>query len=151
MELPDRKWRQHIRPSWVDESDPIFLTLCTKPRGVNQLATAESWTQLVSAAEHIRVHHAYTPRLLLAMPDHVHMIVHIPVNLGIDTFIRKYKRASAYGTGITWQRWAFEHRIRDLDSLSEKWSYILKNPERAGLTKNGIPWPYLKIWPSCIR
>jgi len=148
MSLPSRKWLSHARPSWVDENDPIFLTLCGKPRKLNQFATAETWTHLVAAAEHLNLHAKCQPMLMMAMPDHVHMIVRIPISPGINDYIRRFKRASAYPTTIHWQPWAFDHRIRDEVSFADKWSYILANPSRGGLIPQGQAWPYLKIWAS---
>jgi putative transposase len=148
MPLPDRKWPSHARPSWVDENDPIFLTLCGQPRKLNQFATPESWAHLVAAAEHLRTLRKCPPMLMLAMPDHVHMIVSIPLQPGINDYIRRFKRATSYETTIHWQPWAYDHRIRDEVSLADKWSYILANPARAGLVSPGQAWPYLKIWTS---
>jgi len=84
--------------------------------------------------------------LLLAMPDHIHMLIMVSSNVGIRKFILRFKRACGYGRGIQWQRGAFDHRIRNKDSYLEKWEYILLNPVRAGLVTHQNFWPYVKIW-----
>ena len=84
--------------------------------------------------------------LLLAMPDHIHMLIMVSSNVGIRKFILKFKRVCGYGRGIQWQRGAFDHRIRNKDSYVEKWEYILLNPVRAGLVTHQNFWPYVKIW-----
>ena len=81
--------------------------------------------------------HGCAPLLLLAMPDHLHIIVRIPSRLPIATFVARFKRAAGYGLDISWQRGAFDHRIRNDDSYREKWAYVLANPVRAG--KQGQP------------
>jgi putative transposase len=147
MSLPDRKWLSHVRPNWVDAEDPIFLTFCGKPRRFNQFARPDRWGRIVSAAEHISERQLCVPLLLLAMPDHLHMIVLVPSRLGIASFVARFKRAVGYGLDVSWQRVAFDHRIRNDDSYREKWAYVMANPVRAGLVSSAESWPYVKTWP----
>ena len=147
MSMPDRKWLSHVRPNWVDAEDPIFLTFCGKPRRLNQFARPDCWKAVSAAANHLSSLHLCSPLLLLAMPDHLHMIVLIPSRLPIATFVTRFKRASGYGLDIRWQRGAFDHRIRNDDSYREKWAYVIANPVRAGLVASAELWPYVKIWP----
>ena len=147
MSMPDRKWLSHVRPNWVDGEDPIFLTFCGKPRRLNQFAHPDRWKAVSAAADHLFNLHLCSPLLLLAMPDHLHMIVLIPSRLPIATFVARFKRASGYSLDIRWQRGAFDHRIRNDDSYREKWAYVIANPVRAGLVSSAELWPYVKIWP----
>jgi putative transposase len=101
---------------------------------------------LVHSAEHLRQSKLWQPLLLLAMPDHVHLIVIIPKSVGIGEAIRRFKRAASYGNQIRWQPAAFDHRIRSDDSYREKWQYIMANPKRAGLIPEGAEWPYVRSW-----
>ena len=78
--LPRRKLN-HVRPSWVDDSDPIFLTICCQNRKVNQLAEPRKWSCLLKSAEEMRDNNLWNPRLIVAMPDHVHLIADIPRSL----------------------------------------------------------------------
>ena len=147
MSLPERKWLYHGRPSWVDGEDPIFLTFCGKPRGLNQFAHPDRWQSVSAAADHLSGIHLCVPLILLAMPDHLHMIVMIPSRLPIATFVARFKRAAGYGLDIHWQRGAFDHRIRNNDSFREKLAYVIANPLRAGLVSSAELWPYVKRWP----
>ena len=146
MGLPERETPGHHRPTWVSDNDPIFVTICGAARGVNQFARAPQWVALMNAAEHLARLRIWQPLLLLAMPDHVHLIVVIPKSAGINMAIRRFKRATSYGNQIKWQPAAFDHRIRSDDSYREKWQYVLANPKRAGLIQENGAWPYVKTW-----
>ena len=100
----------------------------------------------MNAAEHLARLRIWQPLLLLAMPDHVHLIVVIPKSAGINLAIRRFKRATSYGNQIKWQPAAFDHRIRSDDSYREKWQYVLANPKRAGLIQENGAWPYVNTW-----
>jgi putative transposase len=147
MSLPDRKWLSHVRPPWVDAEDPISLTFCGKPRGLNQFARPDRWGRITAAVEHLSECRLCAPLLLLAMPDHLHMIVMVPSRPGIASFVARFKRAAGYGLDISWQRGAFDHRIRNDDSYREKWAYVMANPLRAGLISSTETWSYVKSWP----
>ena len=144
--LPDRRKPGHHRPAWVKESDPIFLTICGDCRGVNQFAREPQWNSLVRSADHLRDLGIWQPILMLAMPDHVHIITVIPKKIGIALAVRRFKRAASYGGQIRWQPAAFDHRIRSDESYREKWAYIMANPKRGGLTKADQAWPYVTTW-----
>ena len=146
MSFYKRKWLRHTRPSWVDESDPVFITFVGKIRRVNQFASPECWKSIVDTIDYLEKQKICIPMLLLAMPDHIHMLIMVSSNVGIRKFILKFKRVCGYGRGIQWQRGAFDHRIRNKDSYVEKWEYILLNPVRAGLVTHQDFWPYVKIW-----
>ena len=146
MALPARRIPGHHRPAWAPGSDPIFLTICGVRRGENQFAREPRWAGLVRSAEHLQQQRRWQPLLLLAMPDHVHLIVIIPKSTGIGEAVRRFKRAASYGNQISWQAAAFDHRIRSDDSYREKWQYVLANPRRAGLVRENAAWPYVRSW-----
>ena len=146
MSFYERKWLRHTRPSWVDESDPVFITFVGKIRRVNQFASPECWKSIVDTIDYLEKQKICIPMLLLAMPDHIHMLIMVSSHVGIRKFILRFKRVCGYGRGIQWQRGAFDHRIRNKDSYVEKWEYILLNPVRAGLVTHQNFWPYVKIW-----
>ncbi len=146
MHWPQRHWLQHDRPSWVDAHDPIFITFCGLPRGLNQFAKPTVWTRLVATAEHLYLHHRCEPLLLLAMPDHVHLLVRIHTRFGIRAYIQQFKHSSGYGLKLRWQSNAFDHRIRGQQGVMVQWHYILQNPVRAQLVAHPDDWPYRKTW-----
>jgi REP element-mobilizing transposase RayT len=146
MALPDRKTLGHLRPTWASGDDPVFITICGTPRGINQLAREPQWGSLVKSAVHLRNQGIWQPVLMLAMPDHVHIIATISKSAGIGLAIRKFKRAASYGGLIRWQPAWFDHRIRSHDSYREKWHYVMNNPVRGSLTNSPEAWPYVITW-----
>jgi putative transposase len=147
MERSQRLWLRHVRPSWVDAEDPVFITLCGEPRGLNQFANAEAWAAQLEAAEHLRASGRWSPLLLLAMPDHVHILARVATRPGIGPVITAFKRKVSYLHPVRWQKGGFDHRIRTDDSFREKWAYVLANPVRAGLVADASAWPFVKVWP----
>ena len=135
----------HARPSWVDEHDPLFLTFCAKPRGVNHFAHPEAWKAILAEAQHQESKGRWRLRLIVAMPDHIHLIASVPVSPGIDRVGWCFKRGVSLRLRTSWQAGFFDHRIRDADSLSEKWNYVLMNPVRASLVKVATEWPYAYV------
>jgi putative transposase len=81
-------------------------------------------------------------KLLLLMPDHVHMLVGIPGDARLSNLIRDFKRITARTAKIDWQRNFFDRRLRHDDSESEKAAYIRSNPVRAGLIGDHDQWQY---------
>jgi len=82
-------------------------------------------------------------RLLLLMPDHVHALIAVPADGSLSKLLRDYKRITARTSGVKWQRNFFDHRLRQDESLTEKYDYILQNPVRAGLVAHEDKWPYV--------
>ena len=147
MEFTPRKKLTHVRPTWARESDPVFLTLCCRDRKRAWLTNESCWQALVCAAESMFRDHYWSPRLMVAMPDHVHLIADIPRLTGIPKVIRLFKAKTAITDQIDWQRDAFDHRIRNETAIRAKWHYVLMNPVRAKLCAAPSDWPYTKIWP----
>ena len=83
------------------------------------------------------------------MPDHVHVFLRLESHSNrLGTTIRTLKAAlsgALRGLGFVqahWQPGFFDHVIRHSESYAEKWSYVSKNPVRAGLTADAKSWPY---------
>ena len=68
----------------------------------------------------MRDNNLWNPRLIVAMPDHVHLIADIPRTVGIGRSIRLYKAKTAHAGQIKWQRSAFDHRIRNASAVRAK-------------------------------
>ena len=147
MERPERRWLRHDRPAWVDHADPIFITLCGQPRGLNQFALNDAWAAQLEASERLRTVGYWSPLLLLAMPDHVHVLARIGTQPGIGPVITAFKRKVSYLHSVRWQKGGFDHRIRTDDHFREKWAYVLANPVRTGLVSEPSAWPFVKVWP----
>ena len=148
MDRPIRRWLSHTRPAWVDADDPVFITLCGQPRGLNQFAKAEAWAAQLEAAEHLRASGRWAPLLLLAMPDHVHILARVAARPGVGAVLTAFKRKISYLDPVRWQKGGFDHRVRSDDHFREKWAYVLANPVRAGLVVDAATWPFVKTWPG---
>lgn len=123
-------------PNWV------FLTVCTEQRG-QWLARAS-----VQRALHDIWQTTATAWLVsdyLLMPDHLHLFC-APHDLKftIERWISFWKdRLAKKHLDIgTFQPGGFHHRLRDAESYSEKWQYVLENPVRAGLAAGPEDWQY---------
>jgi len=144
--IPCRKLLSHQIPSWVSENPTFFITINCVPRGKNQLASFPIADALKeSIAARIALGH-WWPRLILLMPDHLHGLIVFNPEKTMERIVRNWKRYAAANFHIVWQRDFFDHRIRNEESLEEKWQYILHNPVRAGLVSSPEEWPF--VWTS---
>ena len=141
---PRRKILCHDVPSWVPEGATFFITVNSLPRGQNQLAIPAVAIGLMESIATRVERGQWWPRLVLFMPDHLHALMVFPVDQDLTKVVRDWKRYTARKAGIRWQRDFFDHRIRNEQSLAEKWHYVAQNPVRAGLVPIPEDWPY--IW-----
>jgi len=119
-----------------------FVTTCCQHRGVNQLGTDRVGNVLFESARRYHSSQRWYLKLLLLMPDHLHMLIGVPGNAQLSRLIRDFKRITARMAKIDWQRNFFDHRLRHDESLAEKFEYVCQNPVRAGLITQGEEWPY---------
>jgi REP element-mobilizing transposase RayT len=147
MDFRIREYLPHQRPPWVDESDPLFITLCHQERKVRHFDNPTAWEAIASATNHLATRGKWTPLMMLAMPDHLHGIVLIPHTQCIQQTLGSFKRDIGYTLPTSWQRDAFDHRIRGYPHYLEIRDYIRANPVRAGLVKLSGDWPYSAEWP----
>jgi putative transposase len=147
-----RKILSHSLPPelWLEPGREVFfITICTQPRGVNQLANPQIWQAIRETLERRETEGDFDCRLLLAMPDHLHGLFSFPHTDRIKTSISSMKSWLAKSQGIQWQRDFFDHRLRTCESAEEKRRYILMNPVRAGLAETTDSWPFK--WDKAIR
>ena len=124
------------------EPDVYFITICCVPRGINQLASPESWAALDETIKLREARGELRCRLALAMPDHLHALMAFPGDPSMKVAVTAIKSWMASRHGIRWQRDFFDHRLRGWESAIEKANYIRMNPVRAGLVPNPQDWPY---------
>ena len=133
----------HYIPQWIKGNSCFFITICTDPKGLNQLCHPILGMTLLSSAKFYHNHEKWTCRLMILMPDHLHAMVSFQRKDGLKQTISSWKSFTARKLSIHWQRDFFDHRIRDHHEYVKKCSYILNNPIRAGLCHSNECWPYV--------
>jgi REP element-mobilizing transposase RayT len=119
-----------------------FGTVCTKSRH-RWLANPEAHAALERAWRQCT---QWLVGPYVIMPDHLHFFA-VPNGCATD-FDRWVSRWKAHFThrmrrsGFRWQSGSFHHRIRCCESAEAKRAYMIDNPVRAGLVRNGEAWPY---------
>ena len=147
--MPDfrRSHLPHDVPNWIDPTQEVFfITINCLPRGTNQLAIPEVWKELLDSIEFREHRGEWKWRCILAMPDHLHGIVTFPNSFQPRKSISDWKRWLAGRLRIKWQDGYFDHRLRNLESATEKANYIRLNPVRAGLVDSTEKWPFKRDW-----
>ncbi|MEY2539783.1 MAG: REP-associated tyrosine transposase [Verrucomicrobiota bacterium] len=140
---PGRRSLPHEPPHYIGTSDAVFfLTICCRPKGVNQLCRPEVSKQLFDSVRFYYDNGKWAIPLLLLMPDHLHMLARFSAGAGMTEIVTNWKRYVAKHIGIRWQRDFFDHRLRSNESFDDKAAYILQNPIRSGLTDQNEDWPY---------
>ncbi len=122
-----------------------FITICCDARGVNQLCKNQVAQILFETARRYHELEQWYLKLLLLMPDHLHLLIGISPDAELSKLIRDFKRIAARKGKIEWQRNFFDHRLRHDESETEKFEYIWENPIRAGLIGPNDDWPYILI------
>ena len=146
--LPDPKRivLNHTRPSWLGSGEIFFITICTQPRGLNQLCKKDVAEVMFETVAHRHENHLWYCRLMLLMPDHLHALVAFPPRRSIKQTISDFKRFTGRRLGLVWQRDFFDNRLRGGEGLQQKAEYIRKNLVRAGLVEDAKDWPF--VWKS---
>ena len=125
-----------------------FLTFCTcwrRPLFTEPERVDVARTQILRAAADTRFE-------LIAycfMPDHVHLLtVGCQPTSNCREFIRRAKQFSGYYyqrafNEQLWQRYSYEHVLRESEDVFGVARYILENPVRAGLVGSVHDYPYI--------
>ena len=140
LELHSRKKINHKVPFRVPDAF-YFVTICAAERGVSTLT--ENATAILEAARHRQALGSWFLSLFLIMPDHLHMLVHVPPEQSLMRILADFKRYLSTVHHIAFQRDFFETRIRDAAHYAEKWSYIVYNPVVRGLVSVPREWPHV--------
>ena len=107
--LPQRKKLQHEVPYWVSDSAVYFITICTQPRGVNQLCRPEVAAWLRESMDFREARGDWWIHLAVLMPDHLHALMSFARDQRMNSAIAQWKRYAARETKIHWQADFFEH------------------------------------------
>ena len=131
-----------LRISGFDYSSraTYFLTISTKNK-LPVFNTSEKRSIALKTAfnhsEEMEIHLLAT----CAMPDHIHLLIYNPSKKPIGDFIRDFKSIiyhqfrNQFGIEKSfWQRYYYDHIIRDKRDFEEKLHYMINNPIKEGLT-----------------
>ena len=123
------------------------LTFCTKDR--KRLFVSDAVVDLVlSQISRAAIECEFAVLAYCFMPDHVHLLVEGRAeHSDCKQFIARAKQYSGFYYSKTyrvrlWQRYGYDHVLRDDEKMLVVARYILQNPIRAGLVKRIEEYPY---------
>jgi REP element-mobilizing transposase RayT len=145
MDLPIRKRMNHEPADWLRSEPDYFITACVQRRGVNHFCKPVIGSAILESVRYWNQAEIWFCRLVLLMPDHVHLLVSFPDLPSFSRVVGNWKHWLSTQHDIIWQENFFDHRIRKDESYGEKAEYILQNPVRAGLVDKAEDWPYVWI------
>ena len=129
-------------PGAVAWNADFSVTVCTLPRGANNLCFDPIGSAVLDAARHYDALLKWHVSILVLMPDHLHMIVTPYVGHNLSGLIQEWKRYLSRTHRIRFQRGFFDHRIRNTENFNLKCQYVRDNPVRAGLVRRSEDWPW---------
>jgi putative transposase len=125
-----------------------FLTFCCQDRHrefEDEAVVRLVWSQFLRVAESQQ----FAIIACCFMPDHVHLLVEgLEDDSDLKVFISKSKQFSGYAFSQRrerrlWQRYSYEHVLRDQERTREIVAYILENPVRAKLAETVYDYPHV--------
>ncbi len=145
---PHRQHLPHSIPFGVEtDSAVFFLTINCLERGVDVLCCEQVANSIFDAADHYLRTGMWGPRLLLLMPDHIHLITSLNLReRPMRNIVEPWKGWLRKQTQIAWQRGFFDHRLRNEEEMRTKADYVLMNPVRKGLVQSPEEWPWQRTW-----
>ncbi|MCB1228272.1 MAG: transposase [Verrucomicrobiales bacterium] len=130
------------------QRDPVFfVTACTADR--RSLLDRPSVKRCVDQfGERGTERGAFLGRFVL-MPDHLHLFVAFgDQGPNLSMWMKSLKNSISKvlrEEGVPaphWQKGFMDHVLRSEESYAEKWEYVRRNPERAGLVEGPEDWPW---------
>jgi putative transposase len=148
-QYPVRKALPHGIPNGIDIDRAVFfVTVNCSVRGINHLCRDHVASVIFESAKHYADKGRWHPRLLLLMPDHVHLVATFALReSAMRDIIEPWKGWLRKKAGIVWQRGFFDHRLRDEREIQDKAYYVLLNPVRAGFVDNPEAWKWKRTPP----
>jgi REP element-mobilizing transposase RayT len=117
-----------------------FLTVCTANRA-KTLANADFHDRLRAFLLSSPSRYGWHPLRYVVMPDHIHLLAVSTGRSGVGGWMKALKAVTGQKV-VRWQTGFFDHVLRNAESESEKWMYVMENPVRAGLVKQAEDWPF---------
>jgi len=84
----------------------------------------------------------------MIMPDHIHFFVRLDENSKLSIFVSLMKQfisknlSNDLNSKKIWQPGFFDHLLRNGESYSEKWHYVMMNPVRYGFVDKSEDWSW---------
>ncbi len=132
----------HTIPRWVDRASVYHIRIRTSSSWKTSLVQPSIGHALLASVSFYQRQFSWNCRLILLMPDHLHMLVSFPPDKSMSRTIGSWKAYHAKTLGVQWQDNYFDHRIRNDKERSLKHSYNLNNPVVKGLCKTLHDWPW---------
>ena len=142
-----RKKLPHTPPHWVRSDAVYFITINCETAGKPSLCSDSGLHHpkaeaVINAAKFYHDQQKWFVRLFLVMPDHVHALLTFASGVAMKPTMTAWKGYLKRFHRIDWQSDFFDHRIRNQQSLSEKFHYIRMNPVRKGFCTDPREWPH---------
>ena len=136
----------HDVPHWV-EPEALFPVRIALDRKKEQPPLTDPLLAkaILESATFYEKEERWYIRLLVLMPDHLHMLVSFSRDESMSEVIADWKRFHARKNQVAWQEGYFDHRLRDDErgkQLLAKVAYIRENPVAAGLCTKAENWPW---------
>jgi len=132
----------HKTPGWVPIGAPFHVRLRVDRETPSLLTDVMLAPHIMEAARCYHADRRWWLKLMVLMPDHVHMIVSFPGEPGMSRTIASWKAYLAKSHGVRWQSNYFDHRLRHDDEYVEKAHYLRMNPVRARLCQSPEDWKW---------
>ncbi|MDD4287590.1 MAG: transposase [Candidatus Peribacteraceae bacterium] len=96
--------------------------------------------QVIESLYRAQLHHPFFLHGFVVMPDHCHILLHIPENGSISKIMYCFKRSVCFEVGKPiWQR---RFHVRLVDNAWEALRYIHLNPVRQGICEAPADYPW---------
>jgi putative transposase len=144
--------KRHTRPPRLREFDysrsrTYFVTFCVQNRQrifINPVLATIARDEL----KRFRDKGWFWLYTFAIMPDHLHILIRLPDgSRTLGRIVATVKssiqfRLRRIGVDLGWQDNFYDHVVRQNEQINEIAGYILRNPERAGLVKQGEAYPF---------
>jgi putative transposase len=142
---PERAFPGRLRhdvPGWVKAGAVFHVRIRVAAEQVTLLTDEKLGGERLAAVRRYHELGRWWCRLVVLMPDHLHMLVSFPEQNGLAATVRDWKRGTARFQGVRWQTNFFDHRLRSEQEADNAWVYLGENPVVKGLVARAEDWPW---------
>ena len=125
-----------------------FLTFCTHNRSL-LFVSPEHVQVVLEQIARVAEEQQFAVPAYCFMPDHVHIVAEgLEECANLKSFVKLAKQCSGFHFrrrfGLTlWQRYLYEHVVRDDETTEAIVAYVVENPLRAGLVERIDDYPFV--------